>query len=544
MFHCPNCGGQVIFDIPSQQMKCLYCGTLTPPQQYNVNNEVKESTYETNVYVCRNCGAELTSPDEQMVSFCSYCGAEAVLAGKVTSENKPQELIPFRISKQQCQNIYRDKIKKALFLPKELKDEQFLQQFRGIFIPFWSIKVDFPKGATQTAYSDTHLHGNQYKHTTYLLNVQAYHNKSRFMRDGSSSLDDAISDAIDDYSDKIVPFNSAYLAGFYADRADVPAEQYRMDVLDEAKEEAGDALKAELSRNNMHHLPKVSPSILRKRGIDTTHFKVSPLLNDTFLPLCKDFYGRLLPVWFLTWRKKDRVSYVVMNGETGTMYTELPVEKKTYLLAAGILAVVLFAVLSLFLTTVPPTTMGISALVALINLYLFKGEIQHLMEKELHLRDIGSKEYDPKRDQLRKKVKKRYTLGIGVPVTALVLIGLFFLYFGDEIETTQYTFMNLTVFPATIFALIFVIRGSIDAARLKEKSMLVWVILNAAAIFACTAIAVIRPVQDWWYSAGSAICLAATLIPALKLIDIFNLMATRPLPSFFGREGANHGLKD
>ena len=92
MFHCPNCGGQVIFDIPSQQMKCLYCGTLTPPQQYNVNNEVKESTYETNVYVCRNCGAELTSPDEQMVSFCSYCGAEAVLAGKVTSENKPQEL--------------------------------------------------------------------------------------------------------------------------------------------------------------------------------------------------------------------------------------------------------------------------------------------------------------------------------------------------------------------------------------------------------------------------------------------------------------------
>ena len=79
---------------------------------------------------------------------------------------------------------------------------------------------------------------------------------------------------------------------------------------------------------------------------------------------------------------------------------------------------------------------------------------------------------------------------------------------------------------------------------LNEKGLVLWAILNALAVFTCSAIAVIKPVQDWWYYVGAAICMGGSFIPALKLIDILNLMATRPLPSCFGREGANHGIND
>ena len=60
-----------------------------------------------------------------------------------------------------------------------------------------------------------------------------------------------------------------------------------------------------------------------------------------------------------------------------------------------------------------------------------------------------------------------------------------------------------------------------------------------------TAACIIYKVDSFEFAVSLILALViGTLLPALKLIDVFNLMATRPLPSFFGREGANHALKD
>ena len=507
MFYCPNCGGKMIFDIPSQQMKCVYCGSQMPPENYDIKNEVDPSKYETNVYVCKNCGAELTSPDEQMVSFCSYCGSEAVLAGKIESENRPKEIIPFRIAKKRCQELYKQKVGKALFLPKEMKDEQFLEQFRGIYIPYWSVGVDFPQFAQQMAYSETSLGGSKYQHNTYLLNLRA-ESQGRYLRDGSSSLDDSIADAIGDFSENATPFKAAYLAGFYADRADVMPEKYVEDVQAEAKDHAAKAITSELSRRSMHYTtPSLNAGPLRKAGINPDQIRTTTL-EETFQPVCKDYYSKLLPVWFLTWRKKDRVSYVVMNGETGSMYTELPVQKSSYLITAGI----------------------------------------------MHLNDIGSKEYDAANENLKKKKKTKYKAakgaGVGIGTSLLFIFAYIGIRFVFEMISEgasigdQYTFLTISAFICGILGVIQMIRGISKASHLKEKSMVFWPILNGLAIMITFLIAVIRPVSDWWYYGGAVVCMIGTLLPALELIDVYNLMATRPLPSFFGREGANHALRD
>ena len=553
MFYCPNCGGKMIFDIPSQKMKCVYCGSQMPPENYDIKNEVDPSKYETNVYVCKNCGAELTSPDEQMVSFCSYCGSEAVLAGKIESENRPKEIIPFRIAKKRCQELYKQKVGKALFLPKEMKDEQFLEQFRGIYIPYWSVGVDFPQFAQQMAYSETSLGGSKYQHNTYLLNLRA-ESQGRYLRDGSSSLDDSIADAIGDFSENTTSFKAAYLAGFYADRADVMPEKYVEDVQAEAKDHAAKAITSELSRRSMHYTtPSLNAGPLRKAGINPDQIRTTTL-EETFQPVCKDYYSKLLPVWFLTWRKKDRVSYVVMNGETGSMYTELPVQKSSYLITAGIIAVVIFALLSLFLTALPTTTLGITAILALISLTVLTSELRKLMEKELHLNDIGSKEYDAANENLKKKKKTKYKAakgaGVGIGTSLLFIFAYIGIRFVFEMISEgasigdQYTFLTISAFICGILGVIQMIRGISKASHLKEKSMVFWPILNGLAIMITFLIAVIRPVSDWWYYGGAVVCMIGTLLPALELIDVYNLMATRPLPSFFGREGANHALKD
>ena len=193
--------------------------------------------------------------------------------------------------------------------------------------------------------------------------------------------------------------------------------------------------------------------------------------------------------------------------------------------------------------------MGISALLAGINLTVLVRELRKLMEKELHVNDIGSKEYDPSlaKYSRKRKIAKGAGFGSGCLVTIAIV-----LYFAmdvigfDEIfsNASQYTLMGLTTVLAVPLALIGLINGIRYTSKLKEKSMLIWPLINALCILAEAVIALIRPVDDWYYYVGAMICMAGSLIPALKLIDVYNLMATRPLPSFFGREGANHGINE
>ena len=41
-FRCANCGGNILFDVDSQSMKCQHCGTMIPPDQFDVRNTSTE----------------------------------------------------------------------------------------------------------------------------------------------------------------------------------------------------------------------------------------------------------------------------------------------------------------------------------------------------------------------------------------------------------------------------------------------------------------------------------------------------------------------
>ena len=77
-----------------------------------------------------------------------------------------------------------------------------------------------------------------------------------------------------------------------------------------------------------------------------------------------------LPVWFLTYRKDDRVAYAVMNGSTGKITADLPIDEKKYILGSLLLAVPFFALLAFFLTLTGHMVLLLSSVVALISLIL------------------------------------------------------------------------------------------------------------------------------------------------------------------------------
>ena len=142
MYECPNCGGNLKFDISSQQMACSYCDTHLDP--YFVKKEtdaVEEQFFEATVFTCPQCGGELYSMDNEATSFCSFCGASTILMSRISKEKRPDFIVPFKKTKEDCKRAYEKKMRKAFFVPRELRDPKYIDGFRGIYMPYWTYQL-------------------------------------------------------------------------------------------------------------------------------------------------------------------------------------------------------------------------------------------------------------------------------------------------------------------------------------------------------------------------------------------------------------------
>ena len=109
MIHCPGCGSGLRFDIETQQMKCDYCDSLYDPYRFDSEKDdaKKAESFDTYVWVCPSCGAELETPDEMdAMGFCPYCGGASLLFDKIRKQWRPESVIPFSVTKEQCKEAY------------------------------------------------------------------------------------------------------------------------------------------------------------------------------------------------------------------------------------------------------------------------------------------------------------------------------------------------------------------------------------------------------------------------------------------------------
>ena len=141
-------------------------------------------------------------------------------------------------------------------------------------------------------------------------------------------------------------FTPAFLSGFYADSADIDTSLY----VDDAEQFALDKTQDFIS----------SYPNLRKYDIVETGKTLQWKLNSTV----GDAEGAMFPVWFMAYKNKDRVAYATVNGQTGKVVADLPVDVPKYLGASVVLTIPLFFLLNAFLTLIPSMLLGIVCLVA------------------------------------------------------------------------------------------------------------------------------------------------------------------------------------
>ncbi len=120
---CPNCGGELVFDIKSQKVICRSCNSKFRPESLKDSTQAEESSMETTVFTCPNCGGELMAPEGSTVDYCSFCGSFVTLKSRLEKIRRPEYIAPFKLDEEDCIEAYRKKIKTNIFLPRTyLKD--------------------------------------------------------------------------------------------------------------------------------------------------------------------------------------------------------------------------------------------------------------------------------------------------------------------------------------------------------------------------------------------------------------------------------------
>ncbi|MCR5127392.1 MAG: hypothetical protein K6B69_04725 [Lachnospiraceae bacterium] len=520
---CPECGGELRFDIATQSLRCPFCDQKKDPRKFTGYNTSAEETRSTEMdvilYTCPQCGGSIYSTEQSINGFCSFCGSYVMLESRFSKMKYPKYVIPFSVDKERCKEHYRNYVKKALFAPSDYKDPGQLDNFRGIYMSYWGYDVTM-----EGFLSLDGTRGRQkYKCMGWL---NAVYNNIFF--DASSAFADRYSEEIAPYNyGTKVEFSPAYLTGFYADLPDLPDTVYEEEALNIAKNNAYRS-----SRLN-HAFPDMS---FDKAQEDKFHAAMDSRCSAT--------YTTFFPVWFMSWQKNGRVSYAVVNGQTGRVSCDLPVDFKKFMLSGILLSIPII----LLLFALPPFSKSglliTSETLALFSVFLLMHMIQKVMIRNEMLDDKG---FLTKSGQLNyryrlianadRRFEELSKKGL-IPVAFVLLIcavPLFFKYMSTIVGGYAITFAIMISIVIEIVVL--KDTGQIIKLPISKKGQLLlglWIIFGASLYG--TFLILSHTAHASQIQLVVSLQLLGTLIAQLMTLEQYNLLSTRPLSQLNRKE--------
>lgn len=344
-YKCPCCGGKIEFDSSIQKMKCPYCETEFDmetlkqydqslnedmPDDMNWGNQAGEEwqTGETDdmaVYVCKSCGGEIVGDKNMGATNCPFCDNPVVIMGKFSGDLKPDMIIPFKLDKKAAKAGLQEHFKGKTLLPKVFTTENHIDEIKGVYVPFWLFCADADAqirfkakkirewDSGKTHYTETSYYSVSRTGDISFDNVPV---------DGSSKMPDDLMESLEPFDhSQAVDFQTAYFAGYLADRYDVTAEE-------------------SIERANQR---------IRKSTVDEFEKTVTGYdhvnLENANIQLSngKTSYA-LYPVWLLNTTWRDKKYTFAMNGQTGKFVGDLPMDKGKFFLHLFLTLIIIAAV--------------------------------------------------------------------------------------------------------------------------------------------------------------------------------------------------------
>lgn len=263
---------------------------------------------------------------------CPFCGNPIVMIGQFSGSLKPDYVIPFKLDKKAAKAALQKHYHGKKLLPKIFKNENHIDEIKGVYVPFWLFDTDANASIRYRATNVRTWGDNNYNYTetsNYMVQRGGSIGFNQVPVDGSSKMADDLMESIEPFDfSQAVPFQTAYLAGYLADKYDVTAE--------ESIERANERVK--------HSAEEAFASTV------TGYTTVTPESSSIQLHGGTVKYA-LYPIWLLNTTWKGQQYIFAMNGQTGKFVGDLPVDKtkaKQWTVGlAAVSSVVIFGIVKL-----------------------------------------------------------------------------------------------------------------------------------------------------------------------------------------------------
>jgi predicted RNA-binding Zn-ribbon protein involved in translation (DUF1610 family) len=330
-FPCKSCGANLTFAPGQSVLKCTFCGHAeTIPQ---TAQEIKE--YSFNDYLqkprskgygsaegkyqdvrCNGCGAVAHLDATVSATTCPYCGSPMVLDDAKTEESDedvitPEGLIPFKVTAQRAQQLFKEWIAGLWFAPNGLKNESHASQLHGVYHPYWTYDantISHWTGERGDYYYTTETYTTEEDGKTVTRTREVRHTRWTFVSGVHSEFfDDVLIDAGKDLAfpatynlGELVPYTSEYLSGLGAERYTLSCE----DGWKEAKQEIAGEIRSAVNG-------EIGGDEQRVLSIDTAFSGIT-------------YKHILLPLWISCYRYANKSYCFQINGQSGAVAGSRP----------------------------------------------------------------------------------------------------------------------------------------------------------------------------------------------------------------------------
>ncbi|MDO5738443.1 MAG: hypothetical protein Q4P65_04260 [Eubacteriales bacterium] len=378
-YECPRCGGRVEYDPKSGLLVCPYCGAEFEPEAFaeklakaqpvDTESPAAETVSYARVpgeqlerwnpseepgltsYICESCGGEIIADVNKAALRCPYCDNPVLVPRKLEAQYKPNYVIPFRFSKEQAIEAFRQHASAHKLVPDIFSAKSHLEEVQGIYLPYWLISCRakanyaFEASTTESVRSGDRIYTTE---RIYDVKRQGALNFEQIPVEASTKHSRALLESLEPYDfSQLQPFNEGYLAGFLADKYDLEAEASEP----RAKQ----------------RIQKTMETAFNKTLSDYERFS----LRDMELNLDQmKFEYALLPVWILNTRWQNELYHFAMNGQTGKLIGDLP-EDRSKVRKARLKYGLIYALLALLL--------GYFLLPYLVRLFLVNNLLGYLL---------------------------------------------------------------------------------------------------------------------------------------------------------------------
>jgi DNA-directed RNA polymerase subunit RPC12/RpoP len=338
IYDCPNCGASTKFDVASGGVACEYCGYVKTIHAKEVGKQAQSFEFtlpelqvkqagaidDRKQLTCGNCGAELSLPVENISATCPFCGSNKVNLRKTLSEKlRPNWLISFKIKPNDLLNIAREWLGKGWFHPKDLSSLVSLDHFHGIYMPFWTFSTSIDaswKAEVGHEHQETYFQNGERKTRTVIRWRWESGNVLLAIKDwlteGSKNINTHIFENIKPFDlNQLIQYNPDYLAGWQSQTYNIQLEDAWTFAKGEIREKAKSACYSDIGSSHVRN------------------FRMSADFDKEKWRLI------LLPLYLASYQFEDQTYQVMVNGQSGKIAGEKPVEWwKVWLAIAAILS--------------------------------------------------------------------------------------------------------------------------------------------------------------------------------------------------------------